>query len=69
MAMKNISVGDASFEVKTSIGEDCGFLFSLASFYEDNRRDVAEVYIGIDDAKQIIDLLQESVKFAEDLKE
>lgn len=69
MAMKDISVGDANFEVKTSISENCGFLFSLASFYEDSRRDVAEVYIGIDEANQIIAMLEESIKFAQGLKE
>ena len=69
MAIKNISVGDANYEVKTSIGEDCGFLVSLAAFYDDGKKDVAEVYVGIDETKQIIELLQESIKFAESLKE
>ncbi|WPK12288.1 hypothetical protein R6U77_00955 [Lysinibacillus louembei] len=69
MTIKNISMGDANFEVKTQIGEDCGFLFSLSSFYEDGKRDVAEVYIGVDEAKQIIEVLQDSIKFAESLNE
>lgn len=69
MAIKNIAVGDGSFEAATSVGENCGFLFSLSSFYEDGKKDVAEIYVGIDEAKQIINVLQESIDFANSLKE
>lgn len=69
MVIKNIAVGDSNFEVATSVGENCGFLFSLSSFYEDGKKDVAETYLGIDEAKQIIDALQESINFASSLKE
>lgn len=69
MAIKNISVGNNNFEAATSVGVDCGFLFSLTSYYEDEKKDVSETFIGIDEAQQIINVLQESIDFANSLKE
>lgn len=65
MTIKKISIGDAQFHFEASIVNDGGFVISLTEYKEKNQRDVVETYVGISEAKQMIDVLQEAVKFSE----
>lgn len=65
MTIKKISIGDAQFQFEASIANDGGFIISLTEYREDNQHDVVETYIGIPEAKQMVDVLQEAIKFSE----
>lgn len=65
MTIKKITIGDAQFQFETSIANDDGFIISLTEYREDDQHDVVETYIGISEAKQMIDVLQEAIKFSE----
>ncbi|MGE7114732.1 hypothetical protein [Lysinibacillus sp. NPDC047702] len=67
MSIKKITVGDAQFQFEASIVNDGGFIISLTEYRENNQRDVVETYVGISEAKQIVDVLQEAIKFSENL--
>lgn len=68
MAIKNISVGDAHFNLETSISSNEGFLLTLSSFRQGNKKDVSEIYVDLETANQIADTIKESIKFAKTLK-
>lgn len=65
MTIKKISIGDAQFQFEASIVNECGFVISLTEYRENNQRDVVETYVGISEAKQMVDVLQEAIKFSE----
>lgn len=65
MTIKKITVGDAQFQFEASIINDGGFVISLTEYRENNQRDVVETYVGISEAKQMVDVLQEAIKFSE----
>lgn len=65
MTYKKITIGDAQFQFEASIANDGGFIISLTEYREDTQHDVVETYVGISEAKQMIDVLQEAIKFSE----
>ncbi|MFJ7916127.1 MULTISPECIES: hypothetical protein [unclassified Lysinibacillus] len=65
MTIKKITVGDAQFQFEASIVNDGGFVISLTEYRDNNQRDVVETYVGISEAKQMVDVLQEAIKFSE----
>lgn len=67
MTIKKISIGDAQFQFESSIVNNNGFLITLIEYKENNQRDVVETYVGVSEAKQMIDVLQEAIKFSENL--
>lgn len=67
MAIKQISIGDAQFEFDASIVNDNGFLITLTEYKVGDQKDVAETYVDINLANQIINLLEEAIKFSESL--
>lgn len=68
MAVKHISVGDAHFNLDTSIVSNEGFFLTLLIFRQGNQKDTAEIYVDLETANQIADTITESIKFAKTLK-
>lgn len=69
MISKDFSLATEGFRVETSVNADCGFLLTTTSYVSEGRNDVSEIFVSVEDAKQIIVMLEESVKFAQGLKE
>ncbi|MEG0470740.1 MAG: hypothetical protein RR588_00240 [Solibacillus sp.] len=69
MISKDISVATKDFCVETSANVDCGFLLTMTSYVDESNKHVSEIFVGIEDAEQIIQMFQESITFSKSLKE
>lgn len=69
MISKDFSLATEGYRVETSVNVDCGFLLTTTSYVSEERNDVSEIFVSVDEANQIIAMLEESVKFAQGLKE
>ena len=67
MSIKKISIGDAQFQFDTSVTTKDGFLVALTEYKENDHSNVVEIYVGITEAKKMINVLQESINFSENL--
>lgn len=66
---KDISIATEDFLVETSANVDCGFLLTVTSYVSESKKYTSEIFVGIDEAEQIVRILQESIEFSKNLKE
>ena len=66
---KDISFATEDYRVETSANVDCGFLLTVTSYIDDSTKHVSEIFVGIEEAEQIVQMLQESITFSKSLKE
>lgn len=69
MVSKDFSLATEDFRLETSVDVDCGFLLTMTSYVSESNKHVAEIFVGVEEAEQIIQMLQESIAFSKSIKE